>query len=104
MAHSEQAILRSELRWGLVVGGIVAVILGAILFAALSMHINPPSNREFIDPKTLHRSAEFTESIRRSGSPVVHCPRSNLRLRCGRMPLEKLINLVNNGYSSRGFP
>ena len=62
MAHSEQAILRSELRWGLVVGGIVAVILGAILFAALSMHINPPSNREYIDPKTLHRSAEFTES------------------------------------------
>ena len=31
------------------------------LFAALSMHINPPSNREFVDPKTLHLSAEFTE-------------------------------------------
>lgn len=31
------------------------------------------------------------ERIRRSGSPVVHCPRSNLRLRCGRMPLEKFL-------------
>ena len=29
--------------------------------------------------------------IRNSGSPVVHCPRSNLRLRCGRMPLEKFL-------------
>ena len=61
MAINEQAILKSELRWAWVVAGIVAVILGAILFAALSMHINPPSNREFVDPKTLHLSAEFTE-------------------------------------------
>ena len=62
MAINEQAILKSELRWAWVVAGIVAVILGAILFAALSMGINPPSNREFVDPKTLHLSAEFTES------------------------------------------
>ena len=34
MAINESAILKSELRWGLVVGGIVAVILGAILYAA----------------------------------------------------------------------
>lgn len=62
MAVDEQAILKSELRWGLVVGGIVAVILIAILYAALAMHINPPSNREYVDPKTLHLSAEFTEA------------------------------------------
>ena len=61
MAINEQAILKSELRWAWVVAGIVAVILGAILFAALSMGINPPSNREFVDPKTLHLSAEFTK-------------------------------------------
>ena len=53
MAINESAILKSELRWAMVVGGIVAVILAAILFAALSMHINPPSNREYVDPKTL---------------------------------------------------
>lgn len=62
MAASEGAILRSEIRWAWVVGGIVAVILGAILFAALSMGMNPPSNREYIDPKTLHLSSEFTEA------------------------------------------
>jgi cytochrome c oxidase subunit 2 len=61
MAINESAILKSELRWGMVVAAIVAVILAAILFAALSMHINPPSNREYVDPKTLHLSAEFTE-------------------------------------------
>ena len=62
MAVNESAILKSELRWAAVVSGIVAVILGAILFAALSMHINPPSNREYVDPKTLHLSGEFTEA------------------------------------------
>jgi len=29
--------------------------------------------------------------IKESGSAVVHCPRSNLRLHCGRMPLEKFL-------------
>jgi cytochrome c oxidase subunit 2 len=62
MAISEQSILKSELRWAWVVAGIVSIILGAILYAALSMGMNPPSNREFADPKTLHLSAEFTES------------------------------------------
>ena len=61
MAISESAILKSELRWAMVVAAIVAIILGAILYAALAMHINPPSNREYVDPKTLHLSAEFTE-------------------------------------------
>jgi cytochrome c oxidase subunit 2 len=62
MAINEDAVLKSELRWGLVVAAIVTVILGAILYAALAMHINPPSNREYVDPKTLHLSAEFTEA------------------------------------------
>lgn len=62
MAINEQSMLKSELRWGLVVAGIVGVILTAILYAALAMHINPPSNREYVDPKTLHLSAEFTEA------------------------------------------
>jgi anti-anti-sigma factor len=34
---------------------------------------------------------EDIQRIKRSGSAVVHCPRSNLRLRCNRMPLEKFI-------------
>jgi cytochrome c oxidase subunit 2 len=59
---TEQKILKTELRWAMVVAAIVAVILGAIVFAGVSMHINPPSNREFVDPASLHLSGEFTES------------------------------------------
>uniref|UniRef100_A0A7C4R420 Amidohydrolase-related domain-containing protein n=1 Tax=candidate division CPR3 bacterium TaxID=2268181 RepID=A0A7C4R420_UNCC3 len=34
---------------------------------------------------------EDIEIIKSSGSSVVHCPRSNTALQCGRMPLEKFI-------------
>ncbi|MGB0386206.1 MAG: amidohydrolase family protein [Ardenticatenaceae bacterium] len=36
-------------------------------------------------------SDEDIERVRRSGATVVHCPRSNQRLQCGRMPLEKYL-------------
>ena len=62
MAIHEEAILKSELRWAAIVGVIVAIIVLAVLYAAIAMHINPPSNREYVDPKTLHLSAEFTEA------------------------------------------
>lgn len=62
MALNEEAILKSELRWAAVVACLVGIILLAILYAAIVMHVNPPSNREFVDPKTLHLSPEFTES------------------------------------------
>jgi cytochrome c oxidase subunit II len=61
-AVTEKKILKAELWWAAVVGGIVLLILGAIIFAGVSMHINPPSNREYVDPKTLHLSGEFTEA------------------------------------------
>ena len=61
-AASEDRILKTELRWAWAVAGIVLVIMSATIFAAISMHINPPSNREFVDPKLLHLSGEFTES------------------------------------------
>ena len=61
-AASEEKILRTELRWAWAVAGIVLVIMSATIFAAISMHINPPSNREFVDPKSLHLSGEFTET------------------------------------------
>jgi cytochrome c oxidase subunit II len=62
MPASERDILRSELRWSVVVAGAVAIIFAAILYAGLALHVNPPSNIETIDPKTLHLSDEFTES------------------------------------------
>jgi cytochrome c oxidase subunit II len=63
MVVSEQDILRSELRWAAIVGLAVTLIFVAILYAGLVLHVNPPSNIETIDPKTLHLSAEFTEAI-----------------------------------------
>ncbi len=36
----------------------------------------------------VHVTEDDVRRIKASGSAVVHCPRSNQRLRCGRMPLE----------------
>src|SRR5215210_5898234 len=60
-AQTEEAVLRSELRWVVVVSGVITVIMLAVLYAGLVHHINPPSNIETIDPKTLHLTGEFTE-------------------------------------------
>jgi len=47
-----------------------------------------------LKPLLIHAIEVDDDDIRRiknSGSSVVHCPRSNARLRCGRMPLEKYL-------------
>jgi len=56
----ERWILRTELIWafGVVV---VAATISMIVFTALTRNINPPSNVERVDPKTLHLSGEFAE-------------------------------------------
>lgn len=59
-AH-ERRILGTELLWAFGVGVLVAVLLGMIVFTALTQNINPPSNVERIDPKSLHLSGEFAE-------------------------------------------
>jgi len=61
-AAAEKRILQIEARWAWFTGAMVALILVAILYAGIAMQINPPSNREFIDPKTLHLSGEFSEA------------------------------------------
>jgi cytochrome c oxidase subunit II len=58
---SERRILGTELLWAFGVGVLIAAILSVILFTALTRGINPPSNVERIDPKTLHLSGEFAE-------------------------------------------
>ena len=58
----ERAIVRSEIRWAVVAVAAVSVIMLAVIFAAIAMHINPPSNVERINPQDLHLSAEFTEA------------------------------------------
>src|SRR5580765_43980 len=57
----ERRILRTELLWSFGVGIFVAASLSMILFTALTISVNPPSNVERIDPKTLHLSGEFAE-------------------------------------------
>lgn len=57
----EQRILGTELLWAVGVGVLVAATLSVVVFTALSRDINPPSNVERIDPKTLHLSGEFAE-------------------------------------------
>lgn len=59
-AHEER-ILKTELLWSIGVAILISAILGMVLFTALTRGINPPSNVERIDPKTLHLSGEFTE-------------------------------------------
>jgi cytochrome c oxidase subunit 2 len=57
----ERRILGTELLWAFGVGILIAATLSMIVFTALTRDINPPSNVERIDPKTLHLSGEFAE-------------------------------------------
>src|SRR5918994_5957739 len=57
----ERRILGTELLWSFGVGIFVAASLSMILFTAFTISVNPPSNVERIDPKTLHLSGEFAE-------------------------------------------
>jgi cytochrome c oxidase subunit 2 len=57
----ERRILGTELLWAFGVGVLIAATLGMIILTALTMGVNPPSNVERIDPKTLHLSGEFAE-------------------------------------------
>lgn len=57
----ERHILATELRWAAFVGVLVAAMLSVVVYTAVSMGMNPPSNVERIDPKTLHLTGEFAE-------------------------------------------
>jgi cytochrome c oxidase subunit 2 len=57
----ERRILGTELLWAFGVGVFIAATLSLVIFTALTMGMNPPSNVERIDPKTLHLSGEFAE-------------------------------------------
>jgi cytochrome c oxidase subunit 2 len=57
----ERRILATELLWAFGVGILIALTVSVIVFTALTIGVNPPSNVERIDPKTLHLSGEFAE-------------------------------------------
>ena len=57
----ERRILKTELLWAFGVGVFIAASISMILITAFTISVNPPSNVERIDPKTLHLSGEFAE-------------------------------------------
>jgi cytochrome c oxidase subunit II len=58
---NEQDILRTELRWSMVVAGAVGIVVAVIVITSAAMVLHPPSNVETIDPTTLHLEGEFVE-------------------------------------------
>ena len=52
----------AEKRWAIVVGLIVVLLIGMMVFTGVHWAAMPPSRVETIDPRTLHLSGEFTEN------------------------------------------
>ena len=52
---NERWILKTELLWAFGVGVFIAAALTMIVFTALTISVNPPSNVERIDPKGLNK-------------------------------------------------
>ena len=66
----------AEKRWAIIVGLIIASIVGIMVFTGLHWASMPPSRVETIDPRTLHISGEFAEgnlgtSVDANGKVVV---------------------------------
>ena len=59
---NEQDILRTELRWSVIVAGAVGLIVSVIVVSSAALVLHPPSNVETIDPTKLHLEGEFVES------------------------------------------
>ena len=98
-AH-ERRILGTELLWAFGVGVLIAAILSMIVFTALTRDINPPSNVERIDPKTLHLSGEFAEqnlgtTVAADGGVTVRVIATQFMFvpRCVAVPQGRLVTL-----------
>jgi Heme/copper-type cytochrome/quinol oxidases, subunit 2 len=50
-----------ELGWGVLVGVIIALLLGMIVFTAVHWSSMPPSRVEVVEASTLHRTGEFVQ-------------------------------------------
>jgi cytochrome c oxidase subunit 2 len=96
----ERWILRTELLWAFGVGVFIFAAIGMILLTALWMSINPPSNVERIDPKTLHLSGEFAEqnlgtTVAADGSVTVRAIATQFMFvpGCIAVPANRLVTL-----------
>ncbi|CCB65932.1 MULTISPECIES: cytochrome c oxidase subunit II [unclassified Hyphomicrobium] len=59
---SEQDIIKSEERWGIVAASAVGIMLAVFVVTSIMMAIRPPSHVETIDPTTLSTNSEFVAS------------------------------------------
>jgi cytochrome c oxidase subunit 2 len=96
----ERWILRTELLWAFGTGIFIAAALGMIVFTALKISVNPPSNVERIDPKRLHLSGEFAEHnlgtlVDPSGNVTVRAIATQFMFapRCIAVPARRLVTL-----------
>jgi len=96
----ERWILRTELLWSFGVGILIAAILSMIVLTAVTMGVNPPSNVERIDPKTLHLSGEFSEhnlgtTVGADGSVTVRAVATQFMFvpRCIAVPAKRRVTL-----------
>jgi cytochrome c oxidase subunit 2 len=74
---SEAVGSAAEKRWSIVVGLIVLLLIGMLVFTGVHWAAMPPSLVETIDPRTLHLSGEFIEAnlgtrVAADGKVVVH--------------------------------
>jgi cytochrome c oxidase subunit II len=96
----ERRIVGTELLWAFGVGILIAAVLSTIVFTALSIGVNPPSNVERIDPKALHLSGEFAEenlgtTVGSDGSVVVRVVATQFMFvpRCIAVPANRRVTL-----------
>ena len=61
--HGPHAVaVAAERRWTIVVGLIIALLIGMMIFTGVHWAAMPPSRVETIDPRTLHLAGEFVEA------------------------------------------
>jgi cytochrome c oxidase subunit II len=96
----ERRILWTEILWAFGVGVLIAATLSMVIFTALTMGVNPPSNVERIDPKVLHLSGEFAEHnlgtrIERDGTATARVVATQFMFvpRCIAVPQGKRVTL-----------
>lgn len=100
MATDERRIAHSELRWSAGIAAMISVVFGAILFATVVLHREPPSHVETIAPQTLHLSGEFVEanlgtSVDRDGKVIARIVAAQFSFapQCVVVPQGKLVTL-----------
>jgi cytochrome c oxidase subunit 2 len=100
----ERWILKTELLWAFGVGIFIAATLSMILFTALAMSVNPPSNVERLDPKALHLSGEFSEhnlgtSVGSDGSVTVRAIATQFMFvpQCIAVPANRKVTFTSTG-------